>query len=370
MVDARFETAVLNAVREPLLVLDRDLHAVMGNAAFFRTFGLKPPDTLGVPLAQIAGGAWSSSELTAKITRLLGDGRPFQDVEVEAEFDGGGGLSLQVNGDLIPWSKDQEILVVLAMEDVTLRRAAERAAALAAAELARSNAALEQFASVASHDLQEPLRKIIAFSGLLLEDCGAQLDEQATDYMQRIISAGRRMQGLINDVLQFSRLKQMKPAAVSVDLSKSVSEALIDLEDRMRATGASVDVGALPSIIGDATQLRLVFLNLVGNALKFGRAGVPPCICIGATAPSGPAAEAVEIVIEDNGIGFDQKYAEQIFSPFQRLHSRKAYEGTGMGLAIVKEVVTAHGGRIGVTSTPGEGSRFLLTLPIGGPSTP
>lgn len=370
MADARFETAVFNAVREPLLVLDRELHAVMANASFYRTFAMKPPDTLGIRLAQIGGGAWSSSELTTKTTRLLGDGRPFQNVEIEHEFDGVGYLSLQVNGDLIPLSTDRDVLVVLAMEDVTLRRAAERAAALASAELARSNAALEQFASVASHDLQEPLRKIIAFSGLLMEDCGSQLDEQATDYLNRITNAGRRMQGLINDVLQFSRLKQMKPAARSVDLSTTVSEALIDLEDRMRATGASVDVGALPSIVGDATQLRLVFQNLVGNALKFGRAGVPPRIRIGATAASGPADETVEIVIEDNGIGFDQKYAEKIFSPFQRLHTRKAYEGTGMGLAIAKEVVTAHGGRIGVTSTPGEGSRFLLTLPISGAFAP
>lgn len=362
MVDARFETAVINAVREPLLVLDRELHAVMANAAFYRAFGLRPPKVLTLPLSAIGEGAWSSEPLVERATRLLSDGRPFKDFELEAEFAGIGRLMLQINGDLIPMSSDRGVLVLLAMEDVTLRRQAERAAAQAASELARSNAALEQFASVASHDLQEPLRKIIAFSGLLVDDCGSQLDDKARDYLNRITNAAGRMQGLINDVLQFSRLKQLRPIPKNVDLRQTVSEALIDLEDRMQATGASVDVAALPSVMGDPTQLRLVFQNLLGNALKFGRAGVPPQIRVTAGGLL-PARDMVDIVVEDNGIGFEGKYSEQIFSPFQRLHSRKAYEGTGMGLAIVKEIVCAHGGSIAVTSTPGEGSRFVVTLP-------
>jgi light-regulated signal transduction histidine kinase (bacteriophytochrome) len=238
-------------------------------------------------------------------------------------------------------------------------------------ELTRSNAELEQFAYVASHDLQEPLRKIQAFGDLLAATAGVALDEQGRLYVERMQDAARRMQGLINDLLTFARLTSQARAFEEVDLARVAQEVVSDLEERLRRTGGRVEVGELPRLQSDPTQMRQLLQNLVGNALKFHRPEVPPVVVLRyrplrdvAARGRARAAALCEIAVEDNGIGIEEKYLERIFAPFQRLHGRGEYEGTGMGLAICRKIVERHGGRITAHSTPGQGTTFLVTLPL------
>jgi PAS domain S-box-containing protein len=244
-------------------------------------------------------------------------------------------------------------------EDITERRQTEEALANKASELARTNAELEQFAYIASHDLQEPLRKIQAFGDVLASTAGAALGPEARDYLARMQSAAGRMQALINDLLAFSRATSRALPFVAVDLAAVVRDVLTDLEVRVLETGARVDLGELPEVHADPMQLRQLLQNLIANALKFHRDGERPVVRItSAEVPGGR-----EIVVEDDGIGLDEKYADRIFRPFQRLHGREQYEGTGIGLAICKKIVDHHRGAIRVRSSPGNGATFVVTLP-------
>ena len=240
--------------------------------------------------------------------------------------------------------------------------------------LLRSNQSLQQFAYVASHDLQEALRKILSFSTLLQEQFADQLGE-GTDYLERMQSAASRMSTLIRDLLAFSRLSTRKDTTASVALTEVVNQVLTDLDLTIQEAGANVTVGPLPTVSGDSSQLRQLFQNLISNALKFRRAEVVPLIQITAhvvssadlpfsVKPARSAAAYHQINVSDNGIGFDEKYTERIFEVFQRLHGRSEYAGTGIGLAICEKVAVNHGGAITATSKPGLGSTFIVYLPV------
>ncbi len=229
-----------------------------------------------------------------------------------------------------------------------------------AAELERSNQDLQEFAFVASHDLQEPLRKITAFGERLRERAGDALDEQARDYLARMERAAERMEQLIESLLDLSRVTTKAQPFAPTSLEQVVREVLADLDVRIRQTGARVDVGPLPTIAADPLQMRRLVQNLVLNALKFREADKPPVIAIGSEALDGGLWR---ITVTDNGIGFEEKYLDRIFKPFQRLHGRGQFEGSGMGLAICKKIAGRHGGEITARSRPGEGSTFILTLP-------
>ena len=256
--------------------------------------------------------------------------------------------------------------------DVTRRMLAEQQLSAFAERLKRSNRELEEFASVASHDLQEPLRKIQAFGDRLETNCAAQLDAQGHDYLGRMLHATTRMRTLINDLLTFSRISTRGLPFVDVDLSQATEEVLTDLEERVRQTGGQVIVGKLPVIEADALQMRQLLQNLIGNALKFHKPDQPPVVRVEArlTGPEDqhtdglPPPGTCQLVVSDNGIGFDIKYTDRIFNVFQRLHGRAEYEGTGMGLAICRKIVERHHGTIAVNSQPGEGTSFIITLPL------
>lgn len=244
--------------------------------------------------------------------------------------------------------------------DITERKAAERALRSTLGELERSNRELQDFAFVASHDLQEPLRKIQVFSGRL-ETKAEQLDSDARDYLHRMVSAANRMQVLIRDLLAYSRIgTQGHPFAV-LDLNRVVAEVLQDLELALEANGAHVEVEALPSLQGDETQIRQLLQNLLANALKFHKAGEPPRVKIHAERS---ADQTWALCISDRGIGFDEKYRDAIFQPFHRLHDRQHYTGTGIGLAIVKKIAERHGARVGARSRPGQGATFCISFPM------
>ncbi|MDA0185411.1 ATP-binding protein [Solirubrobacter phytolaccae] len=255
--------------------------------------------------------------------------------------------------------------VVELAEDVESMRArivAELAALQTAeADLRRSNQELEQFAYVASHDLQEPLRKVASFCQLLQQRYGGQLDARADQYIGFAVDGAQRMQDLINDLLAFSRVGRMEQPHTDVDTAKLVERAQTDLSRAIEDSGAEVLVeGELPVVQGDASLLRLVFQNLIGNAIKF-RAEAAPRVEISAEREG----EEWRFRVADNGIGIDPEYAERIFVIFQRLHPRSQYEGTGIGLAMCRKVVEYHGGKMWLDtgSTTGSGSTFYFTLP-------
>jgi light-regulated signal transduction histidine kinase (bacteriophytochrome) len=256
--------------------------------------------------------------------------------------------------------------------EIEVRQRAEEQAHHFAAELQASNRALEQFASVASHDLQEPLRKIQAFGDRLQSGYRQQLGSQGQDYIDRMSAAAARMRKLIDDLLSYSRVATRAQPFQQVNLRQVAGEVLDDLDERLRQSGGRVEIGELPTLSADPLQMRQLFLNLLSNALKFHRPSVPPVVAVSArleepsaSAENGHRGPQWEISFHDNGVGFDQVYAERIFDLFQRLHSREEYEGTGMGLAICKKIVERHGGSIAAQSSPDAGARFVVTLPVG-----
>ncbi len=250
-------------------------------------------------------------------------------------------------------------------QDITERKQVERSLQKYAAELERSNRELQDFAYVASHDLQEPLRKIQIFGERLQAKYGDILGDTGRDYLARMDSAARRMKLLIDDLLTFSRVTTGARPFSAINLSEVVEGVLQDLEARITETGATITVDELPTIEADPMQMRQLFQNLLGNALKFHRQGVPPEISIRSNCDpkTGEARPMCRITIADNGIGFEQEYADRIFGVFQRLHARAEFEGTGVGLALCRKIVERHQGSIRAESTPGEGSRFIVTLP-------
>ncbi len=230
---------------------------------------------------------------------------------------------------------------------------------------------LQEFAYGVSHDLQEPLRKVMAFGDRLREKCGAQLDQDGADYLNRMQDAAKRMSTLINDLLALSRVTTKAKPSVPLNLNTLVSEVLSDLEVRIEQVNGKVDVGSLPTLHAEPTQMRQLFQNLIGNALKFRKKDVAPVITVQAEpAPSAALLDDAEngyprwlIKVHDNGIGFDEKYRDKIFEVFQRLHGRGEYEGSGIGLSLCRKIVLRHGGTIAAESAPGQGATFLITLP-------
>ncbi|MCB0323034.1 MAG: HAMP domain-containing protein [Bdellovibrionales bacterium] len=233
--------------------------------------------------------------------------------------------------------------------------------------LRRSNAELSEFAHIASHDLQEPLRKIQTFGDRLKVKCGPELSPDAMRYLERTDAAAGRMRNLIDDLLALSRVMAKGKEFGAVELRPLLLEVLDALSERIREESADVQCRELPTVYGDRSQLFRLFQNLIGNALKYHRPDIAPKIVIYAEQDAAsPTSEFTTILIEDNGIGFDQQYAEQIFKPFHRLHSREAYPGTGIGLAICQKIVERHGGTIAARGVEDRGACFLLRLPVTG----
>lgn len=257
-------------------------------------------------------------------------------------------------------SKGSPTHLIIEFTDITEQKRREAELAERTAELARSNHDLEQFAYIASHDLQEPLRMVASYTQLLARRYQGKLDADADEFIRYAVDGATRMQQLINDLLAFSRIGTKGHAFSSADMRLALERALFNLAASIEESGANLNVGVLPVVMGDATQLAQLFQNLVGNAIKF-RSAQPLQIDISAR------ERKVDWMfsVKDNGIGIAPEFSERIFEIFQRLHSKEEYPGTGIGLALCKKIVERHGGRIWFESAPGEGCVFNFTLPRG-----
>jgi light-regulated signal transduction histidine kinase (bacteriophytochrome) len=262
--------------------------------------------------------------------------------------------------------KDSEGAIIginVVVEEITERKRAEEALRAAVADLASSNKELAQFASVVSHDLQEPLRMVIAFSGRLKEAYQGKLDATADEYIGFAVEGATRMQALVGALLSYSRIGAKPKDRAPTRVQEALEAARVNLKAAIEESGAVISQEELPTVMADGLQLTQVFQNLIGNAIKYRAPGVTPDIHIGARRVADLAPDLWLLSVRDNGIGIDPQYKDRIFEIFQRLHTREEYEGTGVGLAICKKIVEGHGGRIWVESQPGQGSTFFFTMP-------
>jgi len=328
--------------------LDPRLHATYEDGKFFPDDEYPAVVVLrtGVPESHVIMGFQRSGDSAASVTWVSVNAQP-----------------LFNPGESTPYA------VVSTFTNITERKATDEALHQYSAELQRSNRELQDFASVTSHDLKEPLRKIRAFGTRLEERCKDSLPAEGRDYLNRMLNAAERMDQLVDDVLTYSRVSSKEQPFARVDLNEIAAAVLSDLEVRVEQTGATVTIEPLPVIEADPLQMRQLFQNLIGNALKFTMEGITPVVRITAhTAPSrerGKSAHSIcHLVVQDNGIGFDEKYLEKIFTVFQRLNNRSHYEGSGVGLAICRKIAERHGGTITARSAPGQGATFMVTLPV------
>jgi PAS domain S-box-containing protein len=357
----RFLLDIIDTVREPLLVLDSEFRVTQANRAFFQVFHVASEDTIGEVLFDLGDGQWDIPPLRLLLRDRLAAERELYDVDVDHVFPGIGRKIMLLNARLVTHGLDAPRVILLAIEDVTERRLTERRLAAQRVELQRSNDALNEFAFVASHDLQEPLRKILSFGERLGTSAAPHLEGNASHYLARMLDAAARMRTLIADLLAYSQVATSTEQFVATDLAMVARGVVADLETSIGDAGGRIEVGELPVIDADPPQMRQLLQNLLGNALKFRQKGVAPIVRLGATTSLDGVCT---ITVADNGIGFKQEHGEKIFRMFERLNARTQYEGSGIGLAICRKIVERHGGTIAATSTAGQGTTFSVTLPV------
>ncbi|MFC4060578.1 CHASE3 domain-containing protein [Planomonospora corallina] len=308
------------------------LFAIIGVAVLLRVVVFRPLERLGAASRRVTGG------------------------DFDHHVDTGG------PADIAALSRDMEAMRERIVAELETTRQARQQLEEQATELRRSNAELEQFAYVASHDLQEPLRKVASFTQMLEQRYGEQLDERAKQYIAFAVDGAKRMQVLINELLTFSRVGRVTREPVVFGMEEAVSAALRNLAAATEESGGRVEVGSLPRMTGDRSQFVMLWQNLIGNALKFRSPDHAPVVRIEAR------LQGTEwlISVTDNGIGIDARFADKIFVIFQRLHNREAYEGTGIGLAICRKIVEYHRGRIWLDTDHTDGTRFVIALPVAG----
>lgn len=373
------KNSILETSLDPIITINHEGLISEFNRASEQIFGRKRTEVLGTRPSEILfppgmtdghqnridrylnAGEGSMLSKRTEVTAVRANGQPF-----EAE------LTMAI-------SQEQGTPVLtFFVRDISERKRAEEEQRRHARDLERSNRELEQFAYVASHDLQEPLRKIRTFGDRLQTSCEASLSEVGLDCLCRMQNAAGRMQELINGLLNLSRVTTKTADFVPVDLGKITREVVSDLEVKIEQTGALIEIGKMPTLQADPMQLRQLLQNLIGNALKFQEKDTIPTVKIEArytvnrteratsssAAASDISKEMCRITVTDNGIGFDEKYLDRIFKVFQRLHPRDIHEGTGVGLAICRKIAERHGGTITAQSEPDQGAKFIVTLPV------
>ena len=367
---------LLESAPDALIIVNRDGKIVLANSQTDRLFGYSRAELLGQAIELLvpvrlreAHAGHRASYFQVPDARQMGVGLTLHGLRKDgSEFPAEIGLN--------PIETDEGVLIAAAVHDVTERRKAAEALERGyaelelrvqerTAELARSNADLEKFAYVSSHDLQEPLRTVASYVQLLERRYKGQLDQEADEFIRYAVDGAHRMQQLINDLLTYSRVGTRAQPLQPTDCEMVFDQAVQNLKIAIQESVAEVTHESLPTINADGGQLIQLFQNLLGNAIKFHN-HQPPQVHVRAERRDGEWVFSVR----DNGIGLDPKYADRIFTIFQRLHGRDKYPGTGIGLAICKKIVERHGGRIWVESRPEEGSVFYFSLPAKGDNRP
>jgi PAS domain S-box-containing protein len=313
----------------------------------------------------------SREAISEAVARALEQGEPF-DLELRLRTHAGREIWVRAVGEAeLVDGRARRIFGTL--QDIDAVKQAQLRLAQALEDLRARNRELQDFAGAASHDLQEPLRKIQTFASLLSERFGTAMDAQARDWVARMSASAARMGELVGDLLTYSRVAGQAASTHPVALGAIATGVLADLEAQIEASGARIEIGALPVLRADPTQMRQMLQNLLGNAVKYRQERRAPQVRVSAqvldmaSVATGVVRPHCRLEVADNGIGFEQRHAEQIFAPFQRLHERSRFEGTGMGLAIVRRIAERHGGRAWARGTPGEGAVFTVELPVDGP---
>lgn len=387
-----YAESIVSTIREPLIILDKKLRIKTANASFYRVFKAEVAETEGKLFYEIQNDQWDDEVMRSLLEKVLPEKQRLSDFEIIVNFASIGKRTLLLNAVQIVNEKNDENLILLAIDDITERRfveqklktfsndletqVTERTISLKKLieELRQTNMQLDQFAHVASHDLQEPLRKISIFSKRLQGTSTQDLSEEVRSYITKIDGAAGRMSQLIQDLLNYSRLLHKEKAFSKTNLNVILKNVVDDFEVLLQEKNGSVKCDELPTIKAIPLQMNQLFYNLINNALKFSRADVPSVISITSRAlsreevekypDSNPLLSYIEIIFKDNGIGFEQQYAQKIFTIFQRLHSKTSYSGTGVGLALCKKIVDNHQGTIFSFAKEGNGASFHVILPI------
>ena len=356
--EERFRALVHNA-SDIITILDAEGRVQYDSPSIERILGYRPDERLGEPVFQYV----HSDDLLAiqeKFEQILAEPETTVTLDAEVRHRNGSWRTLEVTASNLLDDPAVQGIVVNS-HDITERKRTQAQLERYTAELARSNEELQQFAYVASHDLQEPLRMVSSFLQLLQQRYEGKLDERADEYIHYAVDGATRMKRLINDLLQYSRVATRGKQPAPVSSQAIFDEVLADFQLSIRDSEATITHDSLPMISGDKTQVRQLMQNLIGNAIKF-HGDSPPRIHVDAERENGMWRFAVR----DEGIGIEPRHAERIFVIFQRLHGKKEYDGTGIGLAICKKIVERHGGTMWVESEPGAGSTFYFTLPATG----
>ena len=348
-----FSDQVINSIPGIFYVFDETGRFIRWNDNFSKISEYSDDEIAQMHPTQFFRGA-DQDHIAARIQKVFEEG--IADAEAAFTTKSGRGLPHYFTG--LRTIIDDKPLLIGTGVDITERKQAEEALQKAVIELERSNVELEQFAYIASHDLQEPLRAVAGMVQLLQQRYQGKLDERADEYIHLTVEAATRMQKLIDDLLAYSRVDRRGSQFVQIEMDKILKSALANLSTTIRESEAVVTHDPLPTLVADPAQLTRVFQNLIGNGIKF-RGERPPEVHIGAQ----ELDKAWRFEVRDNGIGIEPQYHERIFLIFQRLHGRSEYPGTGIGLSLCQKIVENHGGRIWIEFEAGQGSRFYFTIP-------
>jgi two-component system CheB/CheR fusion protein len=353
---ADFQNAIIQAVHVPLLVLEKDLRVRMANRGFYRMFNVPSTDIENTPIYQLGDGQWNVPQLRKLLEKLVSLKKEVVNYEVESDFPSLGHRVMVLNAQVLGPGKDADgEAVLLSIEDITQRKEAERKLQNYSHKLERSNVELQQFATTASHDLQQPIQLVSNFLGILESQYRDRLDEKAREFIVLAREGSARAQVLIKKLLEYARLDGHL-SLENVSMEAVVKEALSDLRDPVKESGAEVVWDPLPKIKADKVFLVQLLGNLISNSIKY-RSDKPVRIYISAQ----KKRKEIVFSVEDNGLGMDPRHKDRIFNMFERLGRKQ--QGTGIGLATCKKIMERHGGKIWVESTPGKGSVFYLSFP-------
>jgi PAS domain S-box-containing protein len=349
---------IFRSAPNALVVMNQEGNIIRWNQQAEEIFGWKAEEIIGKPMSETIMPNRFREMMTNGIKRFLLTGEaPILNQTLELAANRKGGIEFPVEIRISYTKSNDKYVFIAFITNITERKKSEAELKQKSEELMHANKELEQFVYVASHDLQEPLRTISNFAGLFEQDYSDKLDEDTNQYLSFIVKAAARMQNLIKDLLDFSRIGR-KITFVNVDCNKILLEIIAEMGSSITESSAKINYSNLPILKGNETELKQLFQNLISNAIKFRKKDVSPVIDIS----SQEKETEYLFAIKDNGIGFEEEYKDKIFIIFQRLHNAEEYPGTGIGLATCKKIVTQHNGRIWVESKLGEGSTFYFTI--------